>query len=534
MAVSTAREVGTVQNRLLREEGDTLGRGFSQLGKPLGEAVDQHMVSQAISHGAAAASALWANKTQEWNQLAANSDPNDHSIADKWREQGLEPDLQKFQQSFENAPPRAQEWAQRQVDNMRQHFFEKTSADMGTRAGEAAVANLKDMERNYSTAAANDTSTLDFARDALARDFKDAIRSSPYMTADAASRLENEELPKMLHSISMTAAVGLGTRQPDQLISEIAKGKWDGYLTKEEQNRAVEGANRFKEAQYTMREHDRTLKLQEARDTAEKAKDEYISDIMQGKTPDMTKVATDPRFASLEGGAQKEQIVAFASRRTTEIRENAENAQHPATFHALSTTMIENSQNGVDFNPKLVQDAYAKGQISFKELTRLTEYGNSMDKPFTRQFNGELGRAQRALNANSFLSAFPDKAAYAVNRLQEDALETLNQYRAKGQDVRPLLDQNSPQYLFTPARLASYAKQAVTQAADDTRATAAKTGNAATTDNRDPSRVTRGTVNGGPAAPSVKAFASEAEAKAAGLKDGERVTIGGKTGVWKN
>ena len=59
-----------------------------------------------ISAGAAAFSKLQADLTDQWNQTAKNSDPNDPSVAAKFRETVLEPALEKFQGGFntENKP----------------------------------------------------------------------------------------------------------------------------------------------------------------------------------------------------------------------------------------------------------------------------------------------------------------------------------------------------------------------------------------------------------------------------------------------
>src|SRR5260221_4338647 len=131
-AAGTAREAGRTKDILYREAGRTLGTAISQVGGQIGADIDRHNAAQWIGHGAATYSSLYGDLTQKWNDVAAKADPNDVSIAQGFREQMLEPSLDKFQKAFEGAPDRAQQWALERTNQLRQHFSEKMGADMST------------------------------------------------------------------------------------------------------------------------------------------------------------------------------------------------------------------------------------------------------------------------------------------------------------------------------------------------------------------------------------------------------------------
>src|SRR4029077_5046817 len=94
------------------------------------------------------------------NEPVSKSDPNDTSIMQGFKEKILEPGIERFNQAFEGAPARAQQWALTRTNQLREHFSEKMSADMATRAGVAVHQNIGALERNYSATVGNDPSAL--------------------------------------------------------------------------------------------------------------------------------------------------------------------------------------------------------------------------------------------------------------------------------------------------------------------------------------------------------------------------------------
>ena len=54
-----------------------------------------------ISKGAAAGAQLFSNLTAEWDDTVKKADPNDPSVAAKFRETVLNPSLEKFREAFQ-------------------------------------------------------------------------------------------------------------------------------------------------------------------------------------------------------------------------------------------------------------------------------------------------------------------------------------------------------------------------------------------------------------------------------------------------
>src|ERR1700722_4282726 len=118
--------------RIEKENADQTGRIYSGIINQVGDTVDRYQTMNEISQGSAALAVMHNNLTTQWNKIATSTDPNDTSIQQTFMEQANQ-SLDNWSNSFDTK--RGQEWALSQADNMRSHFYDKTSADMGIRAG---------------------------------------------------------------------------------------------------------------------------------------------------------------------------------------------------------------------------------------------------------------------------------------------------------------------------------------------------------------------------------------------------------------
>ena len=257
----TARRIGAFSNQLGSAE-DTLARETSRLasetegvgrqtealgsekgammadvGRRAGSAIEaagdmavKYVEHQEISHGAAAYARTLEQKTQQWNDLANNSDPNDPTTAQRFMT-SLNGDLEKFQgDGF--LTEGGQKWAEAHVDALRQHFAEKTQADMAKKAGDAAIVNNRQTVNSLSSTAYSDPTTKDFALAALRSSTEGIISKSPNLDVSQASRVRNELLQSGTESIVKSAAMG-----------EIEKtGKMPGWVSDPKYAPYVNGA----------------------------------------------------------------------------------------------------------------------------------------------------------------------------------------------------------------------------------------------------------------------------------------------------
>jgi hypothetical protein len=186
---AAARRIGGFFNQkgeALTNEGARLGRA----GAAAGDVAVQHAEHTEISNGAANFMALVNGKTNEWNETAKNADPNDPSVKDKFIEENLNPALEQFQSGFNT--DKGRRWAESKIDALRQHMFEKTSADMSSMAADAVHMNVNKSVNLAIGTVSNDPSSLDFLRDSIKGAIGDIADSSPNLTPQANAKVKND------------------------------------------------------------------------------------------------------------------------------------------------------------------------------------------------------------------------------------------------------------------------------------------------------------------------------------------------------
>ncbi|HTC04890.1 MAG TPA: hypothetical protein VK749_15915 [Xanthobacteraceae bacterium] len=201
-------------------EGQELGSSIHSAGEAANNTIEHMEISKAGAHGAE----LVATLNESWNQTAKNADPNDPAVAAKWRAEVMEPALEKFEGGFLTDGGR--QFAQREIDEYRNHAVVKTSADMSSLAGDAVHINAEKTINGLSTAAFNDPSTVDFARDMLGRTLDGLTGTSPNISASDAAKVKTELTLKGEESIVKSAVMGAIVKGGDwQSIANDPKNK---------------------------------------------------------------------------------------------------------------------------------------------------------------------------------------------------------------------------------------------------------------------------------------------------------------------
>lgn len=262
--------------------GSAIGGAISAGGKI---AVDQ-MDHEQISHGAKAGSELLLQKEQEWNDTAKQADPNDPSVAGKFREESLEPALEQFAAGF--TTEKSQAWAERFVDQVRQHMDNKTTADMSRAAGIAVHTNTVMAANNFATAAYNDPSSLAISRDAFNHSLEGIVGSSPTLTADDAAAVRTKVGFDGNKQIVRAAIAGAVSRGGDwQKIANDPKNA--GFVDGQEIQAFVRADKQYRMAETADAERARRLQKQQEVDKSAQVRDQkYIPDIT-GDQPQATR-----------------------------------------------------------------------------------------------------------------------------------------------------------------------------------------------------------------------------------------------------
>lgn len=224
---------------------ESTGKRFGSDIALAGDVAVKYIDHQQISHGANALAGLTAKKTQEWNDTAKNADPNDPTVAKKFLEENLEPELEKFKTGF--LTENSQKWAEAHVEQLRTHMYAKTSADMATMAGEAAKINHRQTVNGLASTAYNDPSSLDFALKTLESAAGAVIDSSPNLTGTAAARIKIDLLQSGKEAIIKAAVAGMIEQNPYVNLDDIQK-KYGEYITGQEMKTFAKAAQQHAKA----------------------------------------------------------------------------------------------------------------------------------------------------------------------------------------------------------------------------------------------------------------------------------------------
>lgn len=475
MAASTAREAGVIGNRFIREAGTSLGTGIARLGSPLQDYVDKaqaHVDSQAISQGSTAYSGLFGDLTQQWNKLASQSDPNNTSIRQGFSEKVLDPSLQKFRDSFNDSSPQVQQWADQRVNTLRQHFTEKTIADMATRAADASHQNIATSERNYSQTLMYDPSALDHVTEAFSADVKTMLESNPNLDAQQAAHIHDVLVPAALQRMAKAAAYGIGSKDPQALISAIDAGKFDQFFDAGEKQTAIKLAEQVQHEQLARQEHEQAVADRQKKQLQQDTADQYVQSILTGKS--IKGYETDPKLS----GAERENITNFQHQHMMQLRERTDTTPHPEQYRSLLNTLFDKAQsdpNNLSVQP--IREAFQKGLLNPREEAELENRFNALDKPMERAFHNQTLLVERQLSGNLMLKsqAMMDPTAIPriVTAMENDAYAKINAARAAGHDITPLITPTSPQYVYSKDIVQSYLqspKQVISDQASKVRA----------------------------------------------------------------
>lgn len=231
-----AKQAGDESARGFARMGALMNEGITTAGKVGGEMFDKFVVQPELSKGAAAATGLFESMMNDWRQRATQSDPNDQSIGPKFHED-MEKQLDGFVDKFNTEEGR--KFARGYANSLREHMTKTIIADNATRAGDAAVQNVKTTVNNLSSAAFADHTSADFALAQLPLLAKATINASPGITPDKAAEITNKIVADGSKQIIEGAIRGLAERDPKEAIRVATSDRYDPYLTGKEKGELV-------------------------------------------------------------------------------------------------------------------------------------------------------------------------------------------------------------------------------------------------------------------------------------------------------
>src|SRR6266567_3148389 len=275
---AAARRIGP----FYRQMGAELGSAI----KETGEVAVKYAEHQEINRGAAGYATMFDNLTQQWNQAAKDADPNDPTVAAKFREGVLEPTLEKYRDSFFTEG--GQRFAEGRIDHLRQTMFHQTASDMSTLAAQAVVQNVREGSNRLSNAAYTNPELVNEALSGAKELLRGITDSSPSLTADARGKLMTEHLEKMNEGIVKAAAIGAIRKASDpEAEAEKWATKYPQYITGPEAIQLGNEAKRVGREDRAWERWQRTQGKQDAQDRSDKASNDVIKNIY-GLNPTIT------------------------------------------------------------------------------------------------------------------------------------------------------------------------------------------------------------------------------------------------------
>ncbi|EGP07541.1 hypothetical protein CSIRO_2780 [Bradyrhizobiaceae bacterium SG-6C] len=446
-----------------RDAGDTvteLGNRVASTVRTVGDVAVKFAEHEEVSKGAAAFSAMQADLTKKWNDTAKNADPNDPAVAQKFREEVVEPRLQKFQDSFLTSG--GQKFADSHTAKLRDEMFTKTAADMSTLAGIAVRNNYTTTVNSLSNMVRTDPSSLNTALSTVDSSVGALADSNPNMDAATAARIKSELTLSAKSEIVKSAAIGAISINPEAGLKKFSGSEYAKYISGSELQQLTQQAKAVQRAERVDQSYQRTLAEQQRKDASDQREGELLEKLHSG----------DPSVA----GTVSAKAIASDWTLTREARERMINIVNretkPETAAAVSNGTASDlirrirlpigDPNRVnDLNP--VYEALENGKLNKSDLKFVREEFANMRTPEGEQLSSRQADFIKGVkplidSSNPLLSKLDPSGSHQLYRFTIDLQRKVSEYRNAGRDPYSLMTPGSPDYMGWPAALAPYQK----------------------------------------------------------------------------
>lgn len=264
--------------------------------KGIGEQVKQHEELSDITEGGAALAAMTNNLHTQWQEMATKADPNDKTIQGTFLDNNLEPTLEKFQDGFQTEA--GQKWALQRVDELRNHFYDTTAADMATRAGNAVKYNLTTQANELAGVAHKNPASVDQALsqiDATVQAVKD--NHAGQFGVKELDALDNMSAD-MKGNVVKSAVQGIADKNPQLALQTLNSNVYDKFLSGKDQEELRRYANMASFTKTIENQQKKEAAKEQEYQATEKANASYIANTASGKPPLASQVVSDENMTT--------------------------------------------------------------------------------------------------------------------------------------------------------------------------------------------------------------------------------------------
>lgn len=466
---AVARRIGAFANEQAGMMDDVAsatrraGNAMAGAAETAGEQVEKYVANREISHGAAAFARKNAETVERWNETVKNADPNDPTVAAKFRE-SLEGDLDKFRTGFLTTA--GQKWAEAHVESFRNHMFEKTASDMSTMAGIAAQKNARETINSLSNTVKGDPSSLDYALKTLDSSIEGVVGSSPNLTGVAAAKVRDQIAEAGKDQIIKSAAFGY-IQRTGQVPAWAQEERFSKYIDGMELKR-FEAAARMEQRMARSEQNQNRLMAEHTAklDFHNKVNALEAKTIPQndGERPTLPpgywqavrELQTHPGAAQ-EPGLYKRLIT---NGETITSRMNKPEPLGPVS-HETSTELLAQMRRGEITDTTPIYKAYEDGKLQngdFNFLVRefresRSPEGDRLNKATQRFIDGVKPMITKA---NPVMGNLDPNGTQQLYRFEMTLKERMTEYRKAGKNPYDLLDPSKPDYMGKPETISPF------------------------------------------------------------------------------
>lgn len=441
---SETAALGNREARATAAEGAAISSGVEAAG---GLAL-KYQEHRELAQGTAALAGFLDAKTKQWDDAVKSADPNDTTVAQNFRE-GLETDFEKFRDGF--LTEKGKQWADAHIASARQHFYQKTSADMSALAGAALKNNVQTTADNFSNTAMRspDFHTVDYLLGTVDSTVGGLIGSSPNVKGTDAAKTALQLSDDLKRHIVKSGAVGAIQKSDDPVATANAWAeKYPDLLSADDLNRLSKGAEAQVRAQRTQDNYDRRVAERETKQRSAERLDELRTNLIDNPTAVKARdVINDPLLT------QSDKTHALKI-----IEQATKPAPIPSRVSAKNYVDLTERINLPVGDPNRINDedaihkAYGDGQINRGDYSRALKEFRENRTPdgetfaqSKRFFMDNVVKPQLVKGAFDPATGSSDMARYKKN--MDDMIDA---YRKDGKNPRELFNPKSQDYLGNP------------------------------------------------------------------------------------
>ena len=437
-----------------------IGRRAAGAIQDVGDVAVKWMDHREISAGAPAMATALSDLDKKWNETAKGADPNDPTIAAKFREEVLEPQLDKLKGSFNTE--RSQAWADAQVDSMRNHFITKTLADMATLASVAAKQNVVTLTNQLSNAAIRDPTSLKTSLDMVEHSIGAMVDSSPNLRGVDGAKMKAELLQSAQADIVKAAAIGAIGVNPTAGLAKFSSPEYSKYISGTELKQLEQQAKAVQRAERTDETYRRTLEKQAKTDASDQKEGEYLSKLHSGDPQTASQVSAKAIANDFTLTREaRERMIGIVERETKP--ESAAKISNGNATDLISRIRAQPGDPSRIDSLDQVYDAYEKGKLSKADLKFVRDEFVNLRTPEGAALGAQQEEFIKSVKplldkSNPLMGKIDQSGPQQVYNFTMDLRRKVDEYRKAGKDPRDLMDPAKPDYMGTAAALTQYQK----------------------------------------------------------------------------